>query len=142
MLNCTFVLYGSGRHQYLQSQKDAAITTTLSYISRVVYQLVLGTTKIGICVMYLRVFQDRTSKIIVYSLMAFIAAFTLPLTIYVIIQCIPGGEGSPLELFVKCHRNSPDLLTSAACNVLADVLLLIFIVPRICECLLQVLLFF
>lgn len=131
-MNCAFVLYGAGKHQYLQIQQDAIRTERLSYISRIVYQIVLGTTKLGICAMYLKVFQDRTSRLTAYGFMAFISAFTLPLTNFVVIKCIPTGDGS-LNAIMTCNSNSLSLLTSAVCNVVADLLLLVYIVPRICE---------
>jgi hypothetical protein len=112
-----------------QTAHDAAITARLSYASRTLYQIVLGTTKISVCFLYIRVFADRKSKLLIHILMGFITLFALPLALYIIIRCVPVNDVEP----ATCHSNSPDLFISAACNILADVLLLVFAVPRVCE---------
>jgi hypothetical protein len=101
----------------------------MSYVARVFYQFVLCTTKLGICSFYFRVFQDRRSKILIYSLIGFIVVFSVPLEIYVLVQCRPGQvkSGNPLV----CDQNSPEIYMSAIFNIVADALLLAFIVPRI-----------
>lgn len=128
-MNCKYIDYGSGRHQVFQTPYGAAMTTRLSYASRILYQIVLGTTKISVCLLYIRVFTDRKSILIIHALMGFITIFSVPLTLYVIIHCVPVHDVEP----ATCHSNSPDLFVSAACNILADVLLIIFVVPQICE---------
>jgi hypothetical protein len=120
-----------GHHQSLQTPADATITAWLSYALRLIYQLVLGTTKLGICAFYLRVFQDRKSKIWIYLLMGFICLFTVPLEIYVAARCQlekPSGSSN-----LTCDHNQPDIYVFAGCSILSDILLVIFVVPRIRE---------
>jgi hypothetical protein len=128
-MNCLFTNYGSGHHQILQTIEDAAVSVKISYVARVFYQFVLCTTKLGIYSFYLRAFQDRRSKILIYSLTAFVVLFSVPLEIYILVQCRPGQvkSGNPLV----CDQNSPDIYMSAIFNIVADALLLAFIVPRI-----------
>ncbi|PMD45693.1 hypothetical protein L207DRAFT_562804 [Hyaloscypha variabilis F] len=127
ILNCTYTKFGSGRHQIFQTTEEFANETLLAYFSRILYQTVLGTTKIGVCCLYLRVFTDRRSMVIIYALMAFITLFSVPLVIYVTVHCIPIHKVEP----ATCHSDSPDLFVSAVCNILVDFLLVIFVVPRI-----------
>jgi ABC-type dipeptide/oligopeptide/nickel transport system permease subunit len=120
-----------GKHQALQSAADAITTAWLSYALRLIYQLVLGTTKLGICMFYLRVFKDRTSQILVFSMIAFICLFTVPLEIYVAVRC---RQVDPLvSNSLTCVRNTPDLYLFAICSIVSDVLLVMFVVPRVRE---------
>ena len=117
-----------------QTAQQAATAVRLSYASRILYQFVLGSTKLGICACYMRIFIDRRSRTLIYLLLGFIFLFSMPLTIYVMAACVPidgGWQGEP----VSCHSSrAPDLFVSAACNIVADILLLIFIVPRVSGC--------
>jgi hypothetical protein len=61
----------------------------LGFASRELYQVCLGTTKLGICAFYLRIFQDRVSKVIIRSTMGFVVLFTLGLSLGIIFQCKP-----------------------------------------------------
>ena len=80
-VNAELVKYGTGRHiQFVLLDKDIfAMRLILAFVSRVLFQAVLGTTKIGTCELYLRVFQDKRSKIIVRCIEAFIAIYTIAL---------------------------------------------------------------
>ena len=115
-----------GHHQSLQTPAEAITTAWLSYALRLIYQLVLATTKLGICAFYLRVFQDRKSRIWVFFLMGYICLYTIPLEIYVAARCQPRGSGN-----LTCDHNQPDIYIFAGCSILSDFLLLIFVVPRI-----------
>ncbi|KAI5455601.1 hypothetical protein BGZ63DRAFT_368667, partial [Mariannaea sp. PMI_226] len=129
ILNCICVTYGMGSHQYLQNAAEAVTTAWLSYALRLIYQLVLGTTKLGICMFYLRVFQDRTSQILVFSMIGFICLFTVPLEIYVALRC---REVDPLvSNSLTCVHNTPDLYLFAICSIISDALLVIFVIPRV-----------
>src|ERR1700738_455515 len=95
-LNLICIAYGNGRHQSLQEPAARIISGQLSYATRVMYLFVLGTTKIGLCVFYLRIFQDRTSKIMIYTLVGFICAVTVALEVYVAARCRPSAMGEEL----------------------------------------------
>jgi hypothetical protein len=130
ILNCLFVNYGSGHHQDSLTNEDSTTAAKMSYAARTLYQIVLGTTKIGLCAFYLRVFSDRKSKLLIYYMMSFVVLFASPLVLYVIVACRPvtiENHRTPLV----CDSNTPDIYVSAICNISTDVLLLLFVVPRI-----------
>ncbi|PVH68748.1 hypothetical protein DL98DRAFT_474508 [Cadophora sp. DSE1049] len=127
VLNCVFVHYGSGHHSMLQTKADGILTIKLAFVTRIFYNFVLGTTKIGICAFYLRIFSDQWSRYLSFALSGFIGLYTLFFVIFTIAFCFP----DPKKPFGKCTKNTPDLFVSAACNILADLLLLAFIAPRI-----------
>jgi hypothetical protein len=124
-------MYGMGKRQALQSAADAMTTAWLSYALRLIYQVVLGTTKLGICMFYLRVFRDRTSQIFVYSMIGFICLFTVPLEIYVAVGC--RHVDPSVSNGLTCVHNTPDLYLFAICSIVSDILLVIFVVPRVRE---------
>lgn len=72
--------YGAGRDMAVsETPEAAAMATRIEFASRILYQACLAATKLGICAFYLRVFQDRTSKRLVYLMAAFISATSLSL---------------------------------------------------------------
>lgn len=82
-----------------QTPEDLVVTMRLGFASRELYQVCVGTTKLGLCAFYLRIFQDRLSKILNRSLMGFIATFTLALSLGIIFQCRPIEGTVPLLSF-------------------------------------------
>lgn len=126
--------YGSGRHiQFVLADGNVfAIRLILAFVSRILFQAVLGATKIGTCELYLRVFQDRTSKMIIRCIEGFIALYTIALLCDIVFRCthipdawLPGGT------LRTCHAQIPGLYTNTACNIMADILLVGFAIPRI-----------
>ena len=131
VMNLVLIKYGAGRHALLQTVQQAVVTVRLAYANRIIYSLCLGTTKLGICSFYLRVFQDRTSRILSYILIGFIGLYTLFFMIFTTVFCFPNPN---IPIYKgKCTHNTPDLYVSGTCNILADLLLFIFVAPRICE---------
>lgn len=127
VMSCTLVLYGAGHHARFQTRPEGLLMIKLAYATKIFYLLVLGTSKIGLCCAYIRIFTDRTSKTIAYILMGFIAVYTSALVIFTGVFCAP----SPALPAGKCTTNTPDLYVQAGCNILADLLLLGFVIPRI-----------
>jgi hypothetical protein len=79
----------TGTQHTVQTSEDLVLTMRLGFASRELYQVCVGTTKLGLCAFYLRIFQDRVSKVIIRSTMGFIALFTFALSIGIIFQCRP-----------------------------------------------------
>jgi hypothetical protein len=131
IINCVFIKFGTGHHAALQSLDDIIITVKLAYVNRIFYNFCLGTTKIGICAFYLRIFPDRTSRILSWILMGYISFITLFFIIFTTVFCFPKPNKPDFE--GVCVRNTPDLYVSASCQILADMLLLAFVAPRISE---------
>jgi hypothetical protein len=82
---------------------------------------------------YLRIFQDKTSKNLIFGMMAFVVITWIPAEILVTFQCSPlsgvwefGGEA-------KCINLKPELIFFATCSILSDVGLIAFAVPRVCK---------
>lgn len=102
-LNGVLVARETGKQSVPQTSDHLLVAKRLGFASRELYQICIGTTKLGICAFYLRIFQDRFSKMFIWSLMGFIATFTLALSIGIIFQCQPisGAILNNLTLSVK-----------------------------------------
>lgn len=104
----------------------------LAFATRIVYQYVLCVTKIGICAFYLRVFQDKGSKRLVYLLLAFIAIPFIVIEAYYIFSCKPiSAAWNPLLLADHCLPQMPSCFANTVLNVIADILVMAFLLPRI-----------
>ncbi|KAK2623783.1 hypothetical protein QTJ16_006964 [Diplocarpon rosae] len=130
VINGMSVVYGSGRRQVFQSVSEMIATMKLAFVSRVVYQFVLCTMKLGICFFYLRVFQDRTSKITVYIMLGFILVSALATEFTTIFSCKP-VSGAWKSGEQNCLPAAPNYIANTACNVGGDLALMIFVIPRI-----------
>jgi hypothetical protein len=141
--------YGSGHHsQANENMQSMRMGMKIGFLCRLFYQVCLGTTKIGICLFYRRIFQDgRGSIIFVWGMVAFISAYSIPMIITVLFSCKPIQGRSPrlfqfrqlpdihigawTPIHAKCIDNTTSLYTSVTLNIVADVALLVFVVPKI-----------
>jgi hypothetical protein len=148
IINCLLTRYGSGRHIETLTSYDISIQVELGFVARILYQFTLMSTKLAVCAFYLRVFTDRVSKRVIWSMAAVITIFSIPLLLSLIFRCNPiEGTTPSLSLFLpclhiigawsltpsKCVSNIPPLYASAVLNILADVALLAFVIPKIGE---------
>lgn len=101
ILNCAFVLYGSSHHSSLQSKANGILTIKLAFITRIFYSFILGTTKIWICAFYLRIFPDRTSRLLSCALFGFIGLYSLLFMIFSIASLIPEELDSPSAVLLQ-----------------------------------------
>ncbi len=85
----------------VQTTEEIELAMRLGFASRELYQVCLGTTKLGICTFYLRIFQDRVSKVIIRSTMFFIVIFTLGLSLGIFFQCEPISGMNPRAIILS-----------------------------------------
>ncbi|PMD37525.1 hypothetical protein L207DRAFT_531807 [Hyaloscypha variabilis F] len=114
---------------FLQILPDVRATLKLAFVSRVVYQFVICTTKLGICTFYLRVFQDKGSKMLIYSLLGFIITTALVIELAFIFACKPvaGAWAIPQT----CASPFASFYANTITSVMADVALMVFVIPRV-----------
>jgi uncharacterized membrane protein len=93
ILDCMLTRYGAGRLIQTLTLADIQVwiqpQDILAYTVRLIYQLVLSGTKLGICFFYLRLFLGRNSRYIIFGLIALIVFFTIPFLLVQIFQCKP-----------------------------------------------------
>lgn len=131
-MSCLFTEFGTGHHQVFATFSDTVPSMKLAFASRFVYQFVLCVTKLSICTFYLRVFQGKRSKLIVYLLLAFITIPFLVIEITFVFSCTPVSEAwNPINFVANCVNTFPSLLANTITNVLADVLMMAFVIPRV-----------
>ncbi|KAF4628888.1 hypothetical protein G7Y89_g9255 [Cudoniella acicularis] len=127
--NCIFTQYGTGHHTIIPNPANIIPTLKLAFASQLLYQFTLAITKVGICLFYLRIFQDRVSKILVYLITGFVVLTFLPLELGVVFRCSPVSDAWKFGN-ANCAAQNPRVFAAAACNIFADVLLMAFVFPR------------
>lgn len=133
VLHCLLTKYGTGHHQSTISAENLETIYMLAFAIQIIYQIVLGTTKIGICTLFLCVFQDNTGRRIMYGTVAFIAVYTTALTFASVFQCNPISRAWKQNSPGSCINFLGPLCANGICNIAVDALLMIFIFPRICK---------
>ncbi|KFY17061.1 hypothetical protein V492_00921 [Pseudogymnoascus sp. VKM F-4246] len=70
VLNCLLTRYGAGRHQDALTEEQYQKTLLLGFFTRLLYPLVLGTTKIAICALFIRIFRGhKRGRYAIYGFM-------------------------------------------------------------------------
>lgn len=137
ILHCMLTRYGTGHHQSAMSPEDFEKTYMLAFAIKIVYQTVLGTTKIAICSLFLRIFQDTKSRRIIFGTVAFTVVFTTALLAASIFQCTPIKRSWKLDTPGTCSNYLGALWANGVCQICVNAILLILTLPRICRLLLQ-----
>lgn len=115
-----------------ESPEAATMALKLGFISRVFYLVCLAATKLGICAFYHRVFQDFTSKRLVYLMVGFISVTSISLLFATIFQCHPISAAWSSSYSI-CLISIPQVYALGITSIAADVFMLVFVVPRIRE---------
>lgn len=104
----------------------------MSYGARLTYQFVLATTKIAILTLYLRVFTDSKSQYIVYGMLAFVGLYNIPSVFLLIFECSPVSDSwDPNKFPHQCMNIALQVYLSAGFNIVLDILMVVFAVPRV-----------
>jgi hypothetical protein len=132
-MNIDMTRYGSGRH--IESTTPAELGQLLlrAYFARLLYQLVLGTTKIGLCLFNIRIFWNKASRQWMYSIIAVTTVYTLAIGFQITFQCRPvkGAWDIFIQPPPKCISNTPGLIASSVLNVAVDSVLIVFVLVKI-----------
>lgn len=117
----------------VQVEPEIILSLIISYSARLVYQFVLATTKIAILTLYLRVFTDSRSLCLVYGMLVFMILYNIPSVFLMIFECNPVSDSWNPNKFPHACKNVPiQVYMSAGFNILLDVMMVIFAVPRVC----------
>jgi hypothetical protein len=131
ILNCLFTLYGTGRHITVQEPQWVTPSLKVSYCVRLIYVLVLGTTKIAVLTLYRRVFDDKKTRNIIWSMMGAVALYTTPVLLMYLFQCRPIYGVWESSIQKTCINTDTVVYIAAGCSIALDIALVIVAVPRI-----------
>ena len=101
----------------------------VAYANQIVYQVVVLFTKLGLCMFYRRVFQDDKSRTYINWNVGFLFVSGILALALVIFPCMPIRDFWSVE--GKCPPNYSNIYISAACSIIADVILVAFAIARV-----------
>ncbi|OCL02064.1 hypothetical protein AOQ84DRAFT_327981 [Glonium stellatum] len=131
VLDCASTIYGIGLHIDAQKSEWMISQGRLVYAQQLVYNFTLTTTKLSICLFYLRVFPDRTSRWLSIGTMIFILLYFIPIEIASIAQCIPVDANWDKSVKgAKCISTLPIFYCASILNIVVDVWLISIVLPR------------
>ncbi|KAJ5041284.1 uncharacterized protein L3040_005832 [Drepanopeziza brunnea f. sp. 'multigermtubi'] len=122
MVQCS---YGLGTHLW---EVDVIKFSTFLQLNMVIgntYAMALALSKISILAFYLRLFQKKRFRILVYLTAAFVISYTISGIFVVIFTCNPVAASWDLKLMMlpstKCLNRPKAYLTAAAFNIMSDI---------------------
>jgi len=83
------------------------------------------------CFFNLPLFSDAIAKRVIYHTIAFILLYTIPTVIFSIFQCNPVHGYWTKTIDSKCLNTLPAFYINSISNILADIWLIAFVIPRI-----------
>jgi hypothetical protein len=106
-----------------------------AYAAQILLFPALAMPKLSICSAYLRIFYtDFRGRRMIQALMVLLILTIIPMQIEVILQCKPihvyWTEGRPAS---KCLKDLAGLFVNGTLNILADVILIAIVLPRVIE---------
>jgi hypothetical protein len=131
-------MHGAGRHSaaiILQDPQDPITSQKYAYAAQIILIPALATSKLSICLTYLRIFYaDTWGRRLIKCLMFLLILHILPFDLEAIFQCSPihtyWTEGRPFD---KCLGDIVGLLIQGSLNAFVDAALMIIVLPRILE---------
>ena len=104
-----------------------------AYIAQILLYPALSMPKLSICLSYIRVFyNDRKGRLMMQGIAIFIVILAIPFMIETVFSCRPISaywtEGRPVT---KCLHDSAGLYVNGTPNLVANVALMIIVIPRI-----------
>lgn len=129
--SCLATKYGSGHHTSDIPISLLKSSLQIGFGGLIVYQVTLALTKISICFFYLRLFSDTIAKRLIYLTIAVILLYAIPTVLFSVFQCNPVRGYWIKTINSKCLNTLPAFYINSIGNILADIWLIIFVIPRI-----------
>ncbi|KAJ5042111.1 uncharacterized protein L3040_004669 [Drepanopeziza brunnea f. sp. 'multigermtubi'] len=123
--------YGHGYHMNNVPFELLKVSFTIVYVTLIFYQLALAFTKLSILVFYLRVFPGKRERIMCWTTIAIVIAYSTALLIADILSCQSVGGRSYFGPNVKCTNLRTILVTSTICHTITDVWIIVMVLPVI-----------
>jgi hypothetical protein len=136
ILACEQTQYGLGHHEYDVPLSVFSVSQKLGYFNQLLYNLVLCTTKLSICFLYLRIFHvEKRIRWLIHGCIWFLIIYSFAFEIICIFQCHPirAFWDFSASLKGKCINTIPVFYAAGACNIVSDLLLMAIVVPKIGE---------
>jgi hypothetical protein len=134
IMACLGIRYGAGRHQSEVKLAWLPTAIKLEWGTLLCYITALGFVKLSIAVFYMRVFNvTQATRIHLYILIVFIAAFTMMLDLESIFSCIPPDRAWNLNPNAPgfCTNSIPWFWVCFACQLISDIWIIGFAAPRV-----------
>jgi len=134
IMNCVQTAYGLGHHQNDIPLPAFAVTQKLAYINLLLYTVVVCTTKLSICYLYLPIFQvEKRTMWLVRGCIWFVILYSMIFELVSIFQCHPVHAFWDFSARLKgsCINTIPSFYASGACNIVSDIWLMALVVPKI-----------
>jgi hypothetical protein len=133
-LNFLLIPYGIGRHVGSSPEPPPLNQISkLTFSGQMIYQLVVALTRLALCFFYVRIFQDKWSRRLMYGLIAFTSIGFLAVEFATLFRCQPtylAWSLGDVDIKGKCHNPVPIYYASILYNIICDFLLLVFVIPR------------
>lgn len=128
--------YGNGKHIYAIPISESVMGTKLIYSCRFLYLLVIFACKTAFCASYLRIFSDRGSRKFLWAIMVYTVVTAVPIIILTAVPCLPVYHVWDMRYTKGCFTGTKNIVLTylwGMLNVVGDLMLLAFVVPRLCE---------
>lgn len=100
------------------------------WVSATSYIIVLGTIKVSLCLIYIKIFPDRRKRIVTYSIMGFIIVSDVVLYFTWVFMCKPIRGYWHIDIGAKCLNMNAIGYSVSTFAIVQDILLLIW--PLVC----------
>ncbi|KAF2180449.1 hypothetical protein K469DRAFT_672921 [Zopfia rhizophila CBS 207.26] len=127
------LLNGSGRHAPAVPMENAITSQKFAYAATIVLVLCLPIAKISICLAYVRIFySDKRGRLSIQILTVILALTGFVWAIELSFQCKPiSAYWTELRPADKCLEDISGFYINGTLNVLADIVLIGIILPRV-----------
>src|ERR1700759_5171272 len=104
----------------------------IQYATGILYYMVLPITKLSICILYQHIVEvDKTSRLLIKSLMVYLVVTGLGLTAYITCECIPVSAYWKDQFGEQCHRrrttSNTIFFVNAASNTFTDICIILIV---------------
>jgi hypothetical protein len=132
------IAHGAGRHfkaVYKNDPQDPVYSQQYAFVAQILLFPALAMSKISICYAYLRIFYSFVvGRRIIQVLIGVLILTIIPFDIEIIFQCKPihvyWTEGHPAS---KCIDDLAGLFVNGTVNIVADVIIMAIVLPRVYE---------
>jgi hypothetical protein len=122
---------GMGIHADKVPIDDIVLMAKFLVVAEILYVFNLVWTKLGILLMYYRIFHFPYFKTMAYVIGAFIIAWVITITFLFIFICVPVEKLWYPDLPGHCIDQVGTWIANAACTILSDIAILILPIPQV-----------